>query len=172
MAQMDISAFEYFLPLLSFLVVFIICLFSIKKFKLIENTFAELFVSFAIAIIFVSAAGPRTFILTIIPWFAVALMGLFLVLALGGFIGTKDFPSEKIGMAFIIILAVIFVVTGFFLFFGNLAPYMPGFTNLSGNPGNPVLLRFFNWFYSAKVMGALLLLGVGILVSWIVVKAK
>jgi hypothetical protein len=49
---------------------------------------------------------------------------------------------------------------------------MPGFTSLSGNPGNPLLLRFFNWLYSAKVMGALLLLGVGILVSWILVKSK
>jgi hypothetical protein len=172
MAQMDISAFEYFLPLLSFLVVFVVCLFSIKKFKLIENTFAEVFVSFAISIIFVSAAGPRTFILTIIPWFAVALIGLFLILALGGFIGTKDFPTKKVGITFMIVLAVIFVVSAIYLFFGNIAPYLPGFTNLAGNPGNPVFLRFFNWLYSAKVIGALLLLGVGILVSWIVVKAK
>lgn len=172
MAQIDLSSFEYILPLLSFLVVFVICFVSIKKFKLIENTFIEMLVSFIIGIIFVSAVGPRTFVLAIIPWFAVVIIGLFLIMALGGFIGKDAFPTKAIGITFLIILGIIFVITGFFVFSAYITPYLPGFTNLAGNPGHPAILQALSWLYSPRVAGALLLLGVGAVVSWILIKAK
>jgi len=168
---MDISAFEYFLPILSFLVVFFVCFFALVKSKLIENKFAESLLSFAIAIIFVSATPLREFVLAIIPWFAVVLIGLFLVMALGGFLG-KDAMPKGIGKLFLWILGIVFIVTAFFVFYNYLMPYMPGFSNLYGNPGNPTLLKFFSWLYSPRIAGALLVLGIGALVSWIVMKAK
>jgi hypothetical protein len=168
---MDLSAFEYILPILSFLVVFIVCFFAIHKTKLIENKFISSLLSFIIAIVFVSAVGPRNYILTIIPWFAVAIVGLFLIMALSGFF-TKDFPSKSIGMTFVVILALIFIISAFFVFFNYIGPYMPGAVNSVGNPGNPSILGALSWLYSPRVAGALLLIGIGAVASWILVKGK
>ena len=71
MTQLDVSAFEYFLPILSFLVVFFVSFFAISKSKIIENKFTESLLSFIIAIVFVAVTPLRNFVLTIIPWFAV-----------------------------------------------------------------------------------------------------
>lgn len=171
MAQVDLSAFEYILPLLSFLVVFIICFYALHKTKVMDNKFIESLISFIIAIIFVSAVGPRNYVLTIIPWFAVAIVGLFLIMALSGFF-TKDFPSKAVGITFVVILAVIFVVSAFFVFFNYIGPYTPGAVNSVGNPGNPAILSALSWVYSPKVAGALLLIGIGAVASWILVKSK
>ena len=130
----------------------------------------EIFVSFAIAAIFVAAAGPRNLILTVIPWFAILVIGLFLVMAIGGFIGQKDFPSKGIGIAFIVLLAIIFIIAALFVFSKYIGPYIPGNTGLSGNPGNPALLGFFGWLYSPAVIGAILLIGVSAAAAWVVTK--
>jgi len=171
MTQLDVSAFEYFLPILSFLVVFFVSFFAISKSKIIENKFTESLLSFIIAIVFVAVTPLRNFVLTIIPWFAVVLVGAFLIFTLGGFLG-KDALPKGAGKAFVWILAVVFIVTAFFVFSYYIIPYLPGYTGLSGNPGNPVVLRGLSLLYSPKVAGALLVLGIGALVSWIVVKAK
>ncbi len=171
MAQIDISAFEFFLPILAFLVVFFIAFFALKKSKLIENAFTESLLAFILAIILISASGPRTFILAIIPWFAVVLIAMFLVLALGGFLGKDAFP-KGIGKIFMWVLLAIFIITAFFVFSAYVTPYLPGFSNLPGNPGSPAILRMLSWLYSPQVAGALLVLGVGAVVSWYLIKAK
>lgn len=171
MAQLDISAFEFFLPILAFLVVFLIGFFALKKSKLIENAFTESLVAFIIAIILISASGPRAFILAIIPWFSIVLIAMFLVLALGGFLEKGTLP-KGIGKAFMWVMVAIFIITGFFVFSNYILPYLPGFASLPGNPGNPGLLSAFSWLYSPQVAGALLVLGIGALVSWYLTKAK
>lgn len=169
MAQMDLSAFEYILPLLSFLVVFIVCFFALHKTKVIDNKFIASLLSFIVSIIFVSAVGPRNYVLTIIPWFAVAIVGLFLIMALSGFF-TKDFPSKAVGVTFVVILALIFIVSAFFVFFNYIGPYLPGAMNTGGS--NPAVFNVLSWLYSPKVAGALLLIGIGAVASWILVKGK
>lgn len=167
----NLSAIEYLLPLLSFLVVFLISIFLIKKSKLIESLWIEVFISFIIAAVFVSADAPRNFVLAIIPLFAVVLIGLFLIMALSGFI-TKDFPSKAVGTTFIVVLALIFLVTAFFVFSAYVGPYLPGNVNLIDNPGNPALLNLFSWLYSPQVFGAILLIGISAVVAWVVIKEK
>ena len=106
MAAIDLSSVQYFLPLLSFVIVFIICYAVLWKAKLSESSpWLAAIISFIIAVIFVSAIGPRDFILTVIPWFAIIVVLLFLVLVLTGFVG-KDMAgmNKGIGITFLVLL--------------------------------------------------------------------
>jgi len=169
MVQADVSGIEYLLPILSFLIVMIICYVALKASKLIEDKWVSAFVSIFIAAIFVSATGARAYVLTVIPAFAVVFVCLFLILLMTGFIGKMEDFQKGVGKIFAIVLIVIFAVTAFIIFFGYLNPYLPG-----ANPesGNPQILHFLGWLYSPRVAGAVILIGLGALVSWILVKAK
>ena len=156
------------MPILSFLVVFIICFAVLARIKILGSKFLELLVSFIIAIIFVSAVGPRNYILAIIPWFAILIVGLFLVMVLTGFVG-KDliFMNKGIGIAFVVLLLIAFVVSIFFVFSSYLGPYLPFSSGAGGSSGG---LAFANWLYSPRVAGAILLLAISFVVSWFLVK--
>ncbi len=169
MVQADVSGVEYLLPILSFLIVMIICYVALKASKLVEDKWMGAFISIFIAAIFVSAVGARVFVLTVIPAFAVVFVCLFLVLLMSGFIGKMEDFQKGVGKVFAIVLIVVFAVTAFIVFFGYLNPYLPG-ANAEGS--NPEILRFTSWLYSPRVAGAVLLIGLGALVSWILVKAK
>jgi len=172
MTQVDLSSITYILPILAFLIVFLISLFLIKRSELIKNIYIEVFISLAIAAIFASATAARTYVLAIVPWFAVVLIGMFFIMALSGFIGKDIFKTKWIGWAFIILLGLIFVITAFFVFSSYLSPYLPGSIGAPGNPGNPDTLRFFDWLYSPKIAGALLLIGIAVIAAWVVIKVK
>ena len=169
MVQADLSAVSYFLPLLGFLVVFIISYFLIHASKLIEPKLVNAFLSFIISTVFVSAVGPRLYILAIIPWFAVLIVGLFLFMALVGFLGKDVMPTKAIGITFVIIMAVIFVISAIFVFSSYYSPYLPW---NSGEGANPDALHVVGWIFSPSVGGAILLLGISAVVAWILVKAK
>lgn len=165
--QVDVSTFQYFLPILSFLFVLIISYFVINKSKLIENKFFEAILAIVIAVVFVVAMGPRTYILTIVPGFAVLIVGLFLFMALTGFLGKDVFPTKVIAWTFLIILGLIFVISALFVFSNYYNNYLPG--NVGGDSG---ISTFLHWLYSPRVAGALLVVGVGAVAVWILVKSK
>lgn len=169
MVQADISGIEFLLPILSFLIVLIICYAALRASKLIEDKWISAFVSIFIATIFVSAVGARTYVLSIIPAFAVVFVCLFLVLLMTGFIGKMEDFQKGVGKVFAIVLIVIFAVIAIIVFFNYISPYFPG-SHVDG--GNSEVLRFTDWLYSPKVAGAILLIGLGALVSWMLVKSK
>ncbi|MBX4196477.1 hypothetical protein KW805_02735 [Candidatus Pacearchaeota archaeon] len=159
----DLSGIEIFLPLLGFLFVFIVVFVVLNKTKVVENKFIELLTAFILATVFVSAIGPRTYVLSIIPWFAVLIVSLFLMLALVGFVGgdfTKNW-SPQVGRGFAIALIVIFIVSGIVVFSSYFQAYLPG------GPSS-----FSGWAYSPRVTGAFLLLVAGAIVSWVLVRSK
>lgn len=163
-----IAGIEYFLPLLAFLVVWIVAFFVLNRDSIIKSKWVAGFFSFVLATVCVVAAGPRNYVLAIIPWFAVVIVGVFLFMALFGFLGDNaGVPGKTIGKTFIIIMAVIFIASAFFVFYGYFEPYLPGST---GEGGNPALLRLFDWIYSPRVFGALLLLGISLIVGWMLVR--
>lgn len=162
----DVSGISYFAPILAFLIVFIILFALLNKTKLIgENAFFQIFVSFVIATVFVSAAGVREYVLTITPWFALLVVSLFFILFVIGFVGKPvEGMAKGIGIFFVIVLIIIFLVSGFVVFSDFIVPYLPGGT---GEGADPALFRLSNEFYTSRVFGAVLLLGIGIFVSWI-----
>ena len=167
MAFIDLSGFSFFIPLLTFLIVFLISYAVFAKMELFENKFWQLFVSLLISIVFVTASGPAMFVSTIIPWFAVFLVAFVLVLALLGFAKAGKGWETGMGKAFVIGLLVIFVISGIFVFSSYISPYLPW---NSGYGGNPDVLTVTSWIYQPRVYGALLLIVVAGLVSYILAK--
>ena len=156
----DITGISYFAPLLAFLIVFIVMFALLYKTKLLgENAWVQLFMSLIVATIFVSAAGVRDYVLTITPWFAVLVVSLFFVLLIIGFVGKPaEFMHKGIGVIAILVLIVVFLVSGFIIFSESIKPFLPG-----GSAGQEI--------YSSRVFGALLLVVISAIVSWVLVRS-
>lgn len=166
----DVSSFNYLLPIWAFLLVFVISFAMLTKLKLFgENPWWHVFISFFIASIFITAADARSFVSDTVPWAVVVLIAGFFVLLLTGFLGKG---VEGIGKGVSIFLVVALFLVFFFgalhVFGGDLFRYLPGGSGSS----NSNVAGFFDWLYSARVSGALLLLIVCALVSWVLVKTK
>ncbi len=168
--QVDLSGISYFLPLLSFLVVFVIIFAVLQKTKIFESKWLQMFVAFLFSTIFVSFVGARTYILNVVPWFAVMVVCLFLIIFLISFVG-KPLESWNgvVGGIFVVALLLVFLVSALLVFSSVIGPYLPGG---SASGGNPDFVRFLGWAYSSRVAGGLLLLIISGLVSWVLVKAK
>ena len=165
----DVSAFVYFLPIFAFLVVFAIVFAVLSMYKIIgENVFFQLFFSFVVATIFVTASSASQVVLNVIPWFAVLVVAMLLLLFLVKFIDKSEIIGKGFGWAFVVLLIVVFIVSGVKVFSGTIGPYLPGAQDVSD--ADPNLLNFFDWLYSPRVAGAFLLIIVAVLVSWLLVK--
>ena len=168
----DVSAITYFAPIAVFLVVFLVGYAILAKTKILgESKFVQIFVSLAIAAIFISAVGAREFVQTIIPWFAVLLISLFLILLLLGLAGKDfDFAKKPIGIIVLIVFGLIFIISLFFVFSGTLVNYLPGPGYGAG--GDESVLALTDWVYTPRVWGAIVLIVVAAIVSWVLVKMK
>jgi len=151
----DVSSFVDLLPLLTFLIVFVLVFVVLNETKVVDNSFFQLLVSFLLATVFVTASGAREYVQNVIPWFAVLLVCLFFILVLIGFVG-KDVASlnKTLGTGFIFLLLIVFVVSGVIVFSSEVRPY---YDQLAESP---------------RLYGALLLLSMSALVSWVLVHAK
>ena len=89
-------------------------------------------------------------------------------MALVGFMGDsgKSIVSKSMGWVFVVILILIFLVSGIKVFSNSVSPYLPTATSSQVSNGNPTLVYFFSWLYSPQVKGFFLLIGVAIFVTW------
>jgi len=166
----DVTAITYFAPLIAFLLVWVVMFAVLNKFEVLgENKFIQTFVSLLIAVIFVSVAGVREYVLTVTPWFAVLIISVLFILALTGFVGTTESVKKGVGVVFLILLVIVFLVSAVVVFSGVIGPYLPG-TSLGG--GDTEIVRFTDWLYSPRVAGAIILIVVSALVAWVLVKSK
>jgi hypothetical protein len=172
MAQVDLSTISFFLPLISFLLVFIFSYAVLKKVDLLgDNPWVQLFVSFLISSIFVAASGSVSFVQNALPWVAVLLVSMVLILMFTGFVGGDlEKVGKSVGTIFVVLLFIVFIVTALVVYSAYVIPYLPG--NLGLYEGSDTALNFFDWLYSPRVAGAILLLVVSALVSWVLVKTK
>lgn len=149
----DVSPIAYFAPILAYLLVAVVISAVLVKTKLIsESPWVNVFVALFIATLFVSAGGVRTFVEVLTPWFALLMISMFMLLLLMGFVGEPLKGMIKgTGIVFIVLFAVVFLVSGFVVYSD--------------------LLVGFEWLYSSRVIGGILLLLASGLVSWIVVRS-
>ena len=168
----DVTAIAYFAPIAAFLLVFVVSFAVLFKTNIIgENKWVQLFVSLFISSIFVSVAGTRQYVLTIVPWFAVLLVSLFLILILTGLTGKDaEFMHKGIGFVVVVLFGIIFLVSGFFVFSDVFLKYIPGPSYGVGVDSESLYLA--NTLYSPRVFGAILLVIVSAIVTWVLVKAK
>ena len=169
----DLSGFAFFAPVAAFLLVFIVVFLILNKTKIIgENKWGQLFVSFIIASLFVSSIGVTVFVQTIVPWAAVLIISLFFVLLLTGFIGGKmDSTHKGIGITFLIIMGLVFIISALFVFSSIIGPYLPWSASY-GSGSNIGAYFFFDWLGSPRILGTIALVIVSALVAWVLVKTK
>ena len=154
MAVIDFTPFSEVLPLLTFLVVFILVFAVLNRTKVIENAFMQLLIAFLLSTIFITAAGAREYVEAVTPWFAVLLVCLFFIMAIMGFIGKDvDFMKKGVGGAFVAILIIAFVISGILIFSTGLRPY------------------FGLFFSSPRLYSAILLLVIAGVVGWALMKS-
>ena len=116
----DITGIYFFMPVFSFLfVVFIVYAILAKSKILGESGFVNVLVSFIMAIIFMSFSSLDLYVQTIIPWFVVLVVCVFLVLLIVGFSSggiTKILSNKAVGWIIIAILLVIFLIAAIKVF--------------------------------------------------------
>lgn len=168
----DLSSIAFFAPIAAFLLVFLVSAAILFKTEILgENRWVQIFVSLLIASIFVSAVGARELVETIVPWFAVLLVSLFLVLVLVGLVG-KDaaFLHKPAGIIAAVGLGIVFIASAFVVFSDVLIGYLPG--PGFGTGGSLEATIFLDWLYSPRVAGAILLVVISAAVSWVLVRVK
>ncbi|MDO8460694.1 MAG: hypothetical protein Q7S74_06295 [Nanoarchaeota archaeon] len=172
MPQADVSSIAYFAPIAAFLLVFLVVYAILVKSKILgENKLLNLFVSLFLATMFVAFASARQYVQTIVPWFAVMLVALFLVLILVGLVGKpSEFMNKGIGIAFVVLLGLVFLISALFVFSNVFISLLPG--PGYGMNADPKLMYFLDWLYSPRIAGTLLIIIISVAVSWVLVKSK
>ncbi len=165
---LDTSSLAYFAPILSFLVVFVVSYAIMLKFKILGDDLPKsiiTFVAFVIATLFVSIGSVRTYVETIVPWFAVFLIAMFFLLIIMSMGSASDGFKKGVGVFIVIAMLVAFLISGIVVFSDYIGPYLPFSSSYEGN-------YLTDWLYSTRVFGTVLLLIIGGVVSWFLTKAK
>ncbi|MFA5258688.1 MAG: hypothetical protein WC979_05125 [Candidatus Pacearchaeota archaeon] len=169
MATLDISGLFFFMPVFSFLFVFVVVYAILAKTKVLGDQRVNLLVSFIIAIIFMNFSSLDLYVRTILPWFVVLLVCLFLALVIIGF-STKDFEKMTTpGFAWVVvaILVIIFLIAAIRVFNPMFHPELGITTAGDGQQG--VLVQIMSIFDS-QVGGSVLLLIIGLIAAWVLTK--
>lgn len=115
----DISGIYFFMPVFSFLFVFLIVWAVLSRTKLLGDTsFVNFFVSFIMAVIFMSFSSLDLYVQTIIPWFVVLFIMVFLVLLIAG-LSTKELSkimTTRFAWGVVVILLIIFLIAAIKVF--------------------------------------------------------
>lgn len=161
MAVVDVSGISYFMPILAFLLVFVIVFAVLMKIKF-ANNLIQLSISFIVATIFVTGFGAVSFLRNVSISFAILIVtGIFLIAVLGMFGEFKGF-SNAIGIAFAIIAMIAFLVSGMVVYGNYISPYLPWGNSIGDGSG---VGEATEWLYSGRVMGSILLVVVGIIAA-------
>lgn len=169
-AQMDISNLFFFMPVFSFLFVFVVVYAILAKTKVLGDGRVNIIVSFIMAIIFMNFSSLNLFVNTITPWFVVLLICLFFVLVLVGFSSTdllKKMVTPTFGWVVVIILIAIFLIAAIRVF--N-PVFHPSLILTSGGEGSPGVVWQIRNILDSQVVGSILLLVVGIAAAWFLTK--
>ena len=167
----DISGLGYFVPLLAFLLVFVLMYALLKKTEVLgDENRVILLVSFVLAVIFVSAASVRSAVENVIPWFALLIVALFFILVLMAFSqgDVSKMMKPWFGWVFVVILVIVFLISLLNVYYSVICQYLP--YQITGVPsyGNP----FLEFLYSSRVVGAVLLLIIAAFTAWVITGGK
>jgi len=167
---LDLSWLGYYMSFFGFLLVFLVMFAILTKTKILgDSAFMNFFVSLIFSIIFVTFSPGIEYVQTILPWFAILIICLFLVLMLIGFSqkNMDEFMKPWFAWVGIAILIIIFLISAIVVFNPVISPYLPGQPDTGGES---FLLSLKHFFYSEKFLGAVLLIVIAALTAWIVTK--
>src|SRR3989344_6721774 len=133
----DISGLNFFMPVFSFLFVFVIIYALLVKTKVLGGSgFVNVLISFIISIVFMSVSSFELYVRTILPWFVVLVVIVFLILMLVGFsTGSLDkILKSKFSWIIVGLLVTVFLVSAIKVFNPVLHPDLL-ITSAEGGPG-------------------------------------
>lgn len=157
-AEANLTALVFLKPILAFLVVFLILAALLVKSKLFgENLFVPIVVSFALATIFVASGSIKDLVVNVIPWFAVLLIALFMIIFLVGMLGKggDGIIGKGLGWAFVVLMLLVFVFVGIKVF-----------------ANTPEIYASLGWLLSPNVSGTIVFAVVAIGAMIFLVKGK
>jgi len=166
----DVSGLSFFMPILGFLFIFIVVYGLLFKTQVLgDSKGIQLFISFIMGVIFISFSSMRLYVETIIPWFAVLLVVLFLVLFVAMF-STKAWEkmlTPAFAWVVVGVLILIFLIAAIKVF--N-PVFHPDLIVTSGSGGESLWEQISDFFSGSRVGGSVLLIIVAVIVSWVLVK--
>jgi len=163
--------FAYFMPLIVFLLVFIVIYALLAKTKILgSNAFVHMFISFLVSVIFIASPSLTDLTKLAIPWVIVFTIILICILILVASIGNLDkiVKNPKIAMIIVVVIIVIFLVSAINVFGPIIRPYLPTATSETG--GVPELLQVKHVLFSPGILGMIVLLIIAAIASWIITK--
>jgi len=169
---LDISGVFFFMPVFSFLFVFLITYAILVKTQLLgEMNWVNVFVSFILAIVFMSFSSIELYVRSIIPWFAVLFVIVFLILLIAG-LSTKNLDKIMItGFAWVMvaILVVAFLIIAIKVFNPVLHPDL---IVTSGEGIQVGIVEQLRDILDTRVVGGLLLMVSAGIVAFVITKGK
>jgi hypothetical protein len=166
----DISGLQFFMPVFSFLFVFLIVYSILSVSKIIgESKFIHLVISFIISVVFMSFSSLELYIRTVIPWLVVLLTIVFAVLLVGFFFTRKfeDIVSPALKWIIIGLVLIVFLVSAIYVFNPVFHPEL-GVTG--GDSGESLIQQMGEFFGDSRFGGSLLLVIVAVIVAWVLTK--
>lgn len=165
---LNISGLLFFMPVFSFLFVFLIIFALLTKTKIIgENKFVLVLISFIISIIFMSFSSAELYVRTILPWFVILMVIVFLVLIIAMF-STKAWDkifTPTFAWVIVGILILMFLIAAIYVF----NPVLHSDLGVTSGQGTSMIEQIRDYL-DGGVAGSILLLIVAIIVAWIVTK--
>ncbi len=148
----DITGLYFFMPVFSFLFVFVVVYAVLAKTKILGDEKVNLLVSFVMAIIFMNFSSMQLYVETVLPWFVVLLVCVFLILLIAGF-STKLENITKPGFGWFIVgvLVIIFLIAAIRVF--N-PVFHPDYVVTSGD--RPMILSQIRDIFGSPVSGTIL----------------
>ena len=166
----DISGLEFFMPIFSFLFVTLIVFIILGFTKILgENKYLHFLIAFIMAVIFMSFSSVDLFVKTIIPWFVVLLVVVFLVLLIAGF-STKSLDkimTNKFAWVIIAILVAMFLIAAIKVFNPVLHPDL---VLTSGDGTQEGIVQQLRDVLGSGVAGGVMLIIIASIVAWVITR--
>jgi hypothetical protein len=170
MESVTLAGIETFAPFFAFAIVAVVVFAGLRKSGIFgENAYAELFVSLIVSTVFVSVRSLIDLVLNFLVWFVVIIMALFFMVLISSLIGKQgDFQGKGVLWVFVALMGIAVLFSFIKVFAVSIGPYVPG--PFYGQGSDPVLIQFFDWLYHPRVLGGFVLLFIGGIVSFILIK--
>lgn len=166
----DIPGIFFFMPIITFLFVFLVVWSLLKMTKILGDAdWVNLFVGLIMATIFISFSSLDLYVRTVIPWFVVLVICVFLVMLMSG-MASKDLykaMGSKVGWVAIVLLIIVFLVAAIKVF--N-PVFHPDLIVTSGEGTS--LVEQIRYGADGTVFGTILLIIIAAVVSWVLIKFK
>jgi len=154
--ELDIAGLLYFMPIFTFLFVFVVVYSLLNKVKesLGTNDFLNALIGFLVSTVFISVSSMRLYLETIVPWFAILIVALFFILTIVGVSQQKidSILTKNFIIGVVVILIAVFLIAGVKVFSSILSPL------------------FYKIKNDDRIFGGVLIFLVAALTSWLLTK--